>query len=78
MSPVERQPIPAPLPVALVAAIRWDYEYGLMSQVDLVRKYRDVASEGSVRGIASLRRHPSTLARRNDGAATNPKWRLPK
>jgi hypothetical protein len=74
----DRLAVPAPLPRSLVAAIRWDYEYGLLSQNDLVRKYAEVASATSVRGIASLRRHPDILAVRNDGAHCNPKWRLPK
>lgn len=82
--PVFRDLAPAPqrnvvrIPPALVAAVRWDYEYGLMAQGDLVAKYRLVLSESSVRGIASGRRHPEVKARRQALAWCKNSWRLKK
>lgn len=75
------RPRPAPantLPRALVAAVRWDYEYALMSRADIARKYAAVVSRDAVYDIANGTTHRGILAVRNDGAHCNPKWRLKK
>lgn len=70
---------PAPRSVfhrRLVAAVRWDYEVGLMSQADLVRKYRLVISSAVVREIANGQYQSDVPAARCALAWCKRSWRL--
>jgi hypothetical protein len=43
---------PRSIPAHIVAAIRWDYDHGLMPIRDLAHKWRKHASQSSVQWIA--------------------------
>jgi hypothetical protein len=58
----------------LVAAIRWDYEHGLLSMADVVRKYRQVASERVVRGIMRGETDPGVKAFKDPVAWARTSW----
>lgn len=55
----------------IVAAIRWDFEVGLVSTADLVEKYRRVASADQVRGIVGRLMDPDVPPARAEHA-----WQL--
>jgi hypothetical protein len=61
---VQPAPRPQTTPPRLVAAIRYDYEIGLMSQIDVVRRYSTVLDAGTVRDICAGRIHPDVKASR--------------
>lgn len=67
---------PPKYPDALVAAVRWDYEYGLLSIAQLVDRYRQVMNQNTVRGVAFGTTRSEVKAARNVRAWCNPKWRL--
>lgn len=60
----------------LVAAIRWDYEYGLMSRAEVVAKYRLVAGRDTVRDILERAAYPEVKAQRHALAWCKRTWRL--
>lgn len=60
----------------LVAAIRWDYEYGLMSRADVAAKYRLVAGKSCVYDILSGDSYAEVKAQRHALAWCKRTWRL--
>lgn len=62
------------IPRRLVAAIRWDYEHGLMSCADIARKYRMVASRDTVYRICNGRAHPKVPATKHAMAWCKSSW----
>lgn len=52
------------IPDRLVAAVRWDYEVGLLSQTQCVARYSTLLSAHSVRDICAGRTHPDVKASR--------------
>ena len=59
----------------LVAAVRWDYEYGLLSHAQLVHKYRLVLSPAGVRGIIYGDTQPQVKAAKHALAWAKTSWR---
>lgn len=51
-------------PDRLVAAVRWDYEYGLLSQAQCVERYSTLLGAHTVRDICAGRIHPDVKASR--------------
>lgn len=58
----------------LVAAVRWDYEIGLLSRADLARKYRAVLGLSSVYDIAARRIYPEIKSVRHATAWCKLSW----
>ena len=54
----------SPTPDRLVAAVRWDYEYGLLSVAQCVERYSTLLGAGTVRDICAGRSHPDVKASR--------------
>jgi len=52
------------MPDRLVAAVRWDYEYGLMSVAQCVERYSSLLCAHTVRDICAGRMHPGVKASR--------------
>jgi hypothetical protein len=52
------------VPDRLVAAVRWDYEYGLLSVVQCIERYSTLLSHDTVRDICAGRIHPDVKASR--------------
>lgn len=59
----------------LVAAVRWDYEYGLLSHAQLVHKYRLVLQANSIRGIIYGETQPQIKAAKHALAWAKTSWR---
>ena len=59
----------------LVAAVRWDYEIGLMSRADLVRKYHMVLGLTSVYAICNGTLQPGVASARHALAWCKRSWR---
>lgn len=59
----------------LVAAVRWDYEYGLLSHAQLVHKYRLVLQANSIRGIIYGETQPHIKAAKHALAWAKTSWR---
>jgi len=53
-----------PTPARLVAAVRWDYEIGLMSVAQCAERYSTLLSAHTVRDICADRIHPGVKASR--------------
>ena len=53
-----------PTPARLVAAVRWDYEIGLMSVAQCIERYSTLLSAHTVRDICAGRAHPDVKASR--------------
>jgi hypothetical protein len=53
-----------PTPDRLVAAVRWDYEYGLLSVAQCVERYSTLLAHQVVRDICAGRIHPGVKASR--------------
>lgn len=51
-------------PDRLVAAVRWDYEYGLLSVAQCVARYSTLLAHDTVRDICAGRIHPDVKASR--------------
>lgn len=51
-------------PARLVAAVRWDYEYGLLSMAQCVARYSTLLAADTVRDICAGRTHPDVKASR--------------
>ena len=51
-------------PDRLVAAVRWDYEYGLLSVAQCIERYSTLLSHQVVRDICAGRIHPDVKASR--------------
>lgn len=51
-------------PDRLVAAVRWDYEYGLLSMAQCVERYSTLLGTDTVRDICAGRIHPDVKASR--------------
>lgn len=71
-------PTPAAVPATqsglktrLVAAIRWDFEIGMLSRGQIIRKYEGVAGPWAIRGIVGRTMDPDIAPRR--GYTTYPK-----
>ncbi len=60
----------------LVAAVRWDFDIGLLSVSQLVDKYRLVLSRHHVEQIANGKSHPTIKAERCALAWCKRKWRI--
>lgn len=52
------------LPERLVAAVRWDYEYGLLSMAQCAARYSTLIGGQTVRDICAGRIHPDVKASR--------------
>jgi len=65
----------APLHPRLVAAVRWDYEVGLVSCAEVVRKYRLVMGESAARRIMSREVQPEVAPVRHALAWAKTSWR---
>lgn len=52
------------LPARLVAAVRYDYEIGLMQLADVVRRYSTLLAADTVRDICAGRIYPEVKASR--------------
>lgn len=55
-----------PTPARVVAAIRWDYEVGLLSVAQCVARYSTLVSDRTVRGICAGTIQPDVKASRFD------------
>lgn len=53
-----------PVPARLVAAVRWDYEVGLLSVAQCVERYSTLLAADTVRDICAGRIHPDVKASR--------------
>lgn len=53
-----------PTPDRLVAAVRWDYEYGLLSVTQCIARYSTLLGGQTVRDICAGRIHPGVKASR--------------
>jgi hypothetical protein len=57
---------PRSIPVHIVAAIRWDYEQGLMPMRDLMHKWHKHASAASVQWIAYGKTYRDVVAAKGE------------
>lgn len=64
-----------PLHPRLVATIRWDYEIGLLSRADVVRKYRLVVSQASAYQTMAGTIYPDVKPMRHRLAWAKLSWR---
>lgn len=53
-----------PTPARLVAAVRWDYEVGLLSMSQCIDRYSTLLGADTVRDICADRIHPGVKASR--------------
>lgn len=53
-----------PVPARLVAAVRWDYEYGLLSMAQCADRYSTLLASSTVRDICAGRIYPDVKASR--------------
>jgi len=53
-----------PTPARVVAAVRWDYEYGLLSMAQCAERYSSLLCAHTVRDICAGRIHPDVKASR--------------
>lgn len=60
-----RKAMPCAIPDSLVAAIRWDYEDGLMRLADVQAKYKGQVSASYVAAICYRKARPDVKARRD-------------
>ena len=81
--PVFGQRPPAPkasaapkLDTRLVAALRWDFEIGLLSMAQVVEKYRLVVSAPTARAIMNRKTYTDVQPARNALAWCKRSWRL--
>lgn len=59
-----RRPGVQQVPARLVAAVRYDYEIGLMQLADVVRRYSTLLAADTVRDICAGRIYPEVKASR--------------
>ena len=64
-----------PMHPRLVAAVRWDYEIGLLSQAEIARKYRLVMHATTAYDICARRIHPDVVPMQNPVAWAKLSWR---
>lgn len=64
-----------PMHTRLVAAVRWDYEIGLMSCADIARKYHQVMHHSTVYNICSRDIYPHVAPVRHALAWAKQSWR---
>lgn len=69
-------PVTPAINTRLIAAVRWDFERGLLSVAQLVQKYRLVMAANDVRAIASHLVYPGVKPQRNALAWCKRSWRL--